>query len=141
PVAIAVPETVLDKNVLSLESGKIYTVETKEQLAHLATLVNDDAPDGTGYKVKMLKDIDLTGSNWTPIGTFIDETNDKPFKGTFDGNGFEVKNLTINSTADYQGLFGYVGDGGIVQNVGVTGNVNGERYVGGVAGDNEGSVQ
>ncbi|MEG2770030.1 MAG: GLUG motif-containing protein, partial [Oscillospiraceae bacterium] len=136
-------EIALDPSVQTFESGTTYTVSTAVELAHLATLVNDATDDGTGYTVKLLTNIDLSGiPNWTPIGKYVDGTNDKAFVGTFDGCGFEVQNLTINNTsADNQGLFGYVGDTGIVQNVGVTGTVRGNDFVGGVVGTNTGSVQ
>ena len=50
--------------------------------------------------------------------------------------------LNINeSDGDYQGLFGYVDEGGVVENVTVTGAVTGKSHVGGVAGQNIGTVQ
>lgn len=52
---------------------------------------------------RLMADIDLIGREWTPIGN-----NNNPFKGSFDGNGHKIKNmsiLTYNNT--YQGLFGF----------------------------------
>ncbi len=85
-------------------------------------------------------DIDLTdclgGGSWTPIGT-----EDKPFTGTFDGNGHSIKGLYINaSDSNYQGLFGYV-DSGTVKNLTVSGSVSGTGdYVGSVVGYNNGGT-
>ena len=84
----------------------------------------------------LANNIDMTGFVFTPIGSV-----DIPFTGIFEGNGYEVQNLTIdNSTGDYQGLFGYVGTDGKVMNVGVTGSIKANNYVGGVAGCNHGTI-
>ena len=99
-------------------------------------------------------------NTWTPIGT----NWKNPFAGTLDGDGHSVSGICINSEADCQGLVGYLGGGGTLQNLGVkasyikggnrvggvcgtitsgnvtncynTGNVKGNNYVGGVCGDN-----
>ena len=47
-------------------------------------------------------DIELTGS-WEPIGTA-----QTPYTGTFDGNGKTITGLTINSSNQYVGMFGYL---------------------------------
>ena len=73
---------------------------------------------------------------WTPIGNKA-----LPYTGTFDGNGCTIKWLTIDSSDKYIGLFGYVGEGGCVQNVNLEGgSIKGNSYVGGVAGYNDGTV-
>ena len=89
----------------------------------------------------LIADIDLSGyANWTPIGTVSTQ-----FTGTFDGDGHVIENLTIyQPSSDVQGLFGYVGNVsgvGTVQNLGIVGgSVEGKRYVGGVAGLNNGTI-
>jgi hypothetical protein len=62
--------------------------------------------------------------------------------GTFDGQGYEIRDLFINRPGeDYVGLFRSVDEGGIVKNVGVVNvTVNGNKYVGGLAGENDGTV-
>jgi hypothetical protein len=74
---------------------------------------------------------------WKPIGT-----EDDLFVGTFDGQGYEIHDLFSNHTDEmYAGLFGVVGEEGVVQNVGVVGsNVTGDNSVGGLAGKNSGTV-
>lgn len=53
-------------------------------------------------------DIDMSGYDFVPIGTF-----DNEFTGAFDGNGFTISNVTINKSfgvdneLNYVGLFGY----------------------------------
>ena len=71
---------------------------------------------------------------WTPIGT-----KENPFRGTFDGNGCIISNISV-SQGDYQGLFGYL-DGAVVKNIKVS-NIDysleetpqTEYFVGAIAG-------
>ena len=101
--------------------------------------------DFAGKTVYLTADIDLAGENWVHIGT---ETN--PFRGKFDGNGYKIKNLTIdkttyteeyNSTAipseleeGYTGFFGYV-ESGEIRNVYLQdGTITTSRRVGGIVG-------
>ncbi len=71
-----------------------------------------------------------SGKGWEPIGTKA-----TPFKGTFDGNGYEIVNLQINNPeGDYQGLFGYTSSATIK---GVNLNdayIIGGNYTGGIVG-------
>jgi|GEM_PF-1391206 len=85
---------------------------------------------------RLMQDIDLTGydygdgGGWKPIGG-----NGSEFKGSFDGNGFVIRNMTINRPNDNNvGLFGAV-QNATITNVHVTNvNVKGQMYVGGIAG-------
>lgn len=95
-----------------------YQIATAEQLAYLAESVNS----GTTYEkqyIQLTEDIvlnDTTAENWTstakpwkPIGNY---TNDSPFMGTFDGDGYTISGLYIyalDSTTwqNHLGLFGY----------------------------------
>ena len=83
-------------------------------------------------------DIDLTGREWTQIGT--DENNS--YNGIFDGNGKTITGLTINQSEKYNvGLFGCLGSGGKVQNLTLENvNISGTYYVGSVVGTNFGTV-
>lgn len=50
---------------------------------------------------RLMADIDLSGIDWEPIGSFP-----MPFSGTFDGNGYTIRNLHIYRPAmDQIGLF------------------------------------
>ncbi|BCG78600.1 MBG domain-containing protein [Mesorhizobium sp. 113-3-3] len=64
------------------------------------------------------------------------------FTGTFDGLGHAVDGLSVTqSAAQYVGLFGFVGAGGLVQNVGVTNaTIRGFKTLGGIVGFNAGTV-
>jgi hypothetical protein len=88
---------------------------------------------------KLTQNVTLTGTNnWTAIGT-----NTARFTGSFNGEGYTITGLNINrTTEDYQGMFGVIGTGGIVQKLGlVGGSISGYGYVGGVAGANYGMIQ
>ena len=60
------------------------------------------------------------------------------FTGVFDGGGHTISNLTIIApTRDYVGLFGYIGQGGQVKNLGIVNTIiEGRNLVGGLAGWN-----
>jgi len=129
-----------------------YVISTPNQLAGLAALVNRQdsgtvltdvngttaTPSSFSDKyIKLSKDIDLSEHGWLPIGT--GGSNSFSFSGNFDGAGYTVSGLSIESTAiHYAGLFGYV-TGRTVKNVGVSGEINitlstGNAYVGGLVG-------
>lgn len=90
-----------------------------------------NTPAGLDKHYWLMEPIDLNGITWTPIGS-----DDYPFTGSFDGGCWTIKNLTINSTTNYQGMFGYM-DGGAVRNLGLVDcDITGSLYVGGIAGHN-----
>ena len=136
----------------------------------------DAVRDNLGGSYVLMNDLDSTtagydelasptangGEGWQPIGP-----EDNGFTGTFDGQGYQIRDLCINHPDEmYVGLFGVVGEGGVVQNTGVvnanvtgglvgclvginfgtvsncysTGNIAGYMYVGGLVGVNDGTV-
>ena len=122
-----------------------YKISTAAELREFAQRVNgtDGNSADPGAHAKLMNDINLSeicgedvdgqSVSWTPIG------NSRPYRGTFNGAGHTISGLYINdSTADDQGLFGYVS--GTVQNLTVSGSVKGDDYVGGVVGQNNGTV-
>ena len=111
----------------------------------------DAIRDNLGGNHRLMNDLDSTTAGyeelasptanqekgWQPIGT-----SHNSFTGTFDGQGYEIRDLFINRPDEmYVGLFGVVGEGGVVQNTGVVNaTVTGYEYVGGLMGGNAGSV-
>ena len=97
-----------------------YHFTTAEQLAGLAQLVNDKTASVSfeGKTIHLDNDLDLSGSQWTPIG---DGSNQgRFFAGTFDGQHHKIMNLHHHSTGDElirNGLFGVVSDGGTLKNL------------------------
>lgn len=84
------------------KSSDPYKINNKSDLETLRANVNA----GTNYNntyFKQMDDIDLSGSNWTPIGT-----NEKPFKGHYDGNHKKITGLSISGSYVYAGLFGFI---------------------------------
>jgi hypothetical protein len=123
--------------------------EMKYDLKAYYVLGNDiDASETRGWN---------NGQGFEPIGDYHNH-----FTGSFDGKGYKIYNLYINTTLWHVGLFGYVGEEGIVKNVGLenvkisstgldvggliatnrgtvsncysTGSVNGNNAVGGLIG-------
>ncbi len=85
-----------------------YLICTGAQLAYLAELVNGDA-NTSGQYFKLMNHINLQGIAWTPIGISgaYNDYNTCSFKGHFDGNGYSVINMTIDSDdCPSVGLFG-----------------------------------
>ena len=74
---------------------------------------------------------------WQPIGT-----SDDRFSGIFDGHGYEIRDLFIDRPGEsLVALFGAIDEGGIIKNVGVVNaDVTGDKYVGGLVGENAGTV-
>lgn len=87
-----------------------YVIKSAAELALLAKHVNAEKTKYSSAEYILGNDIDLAGHDWLPIGTILDnETDYRGFKGTFDGKGYSISNLTITSEQGnyYQyGLFG-----------------------------------
>lgn len=87
-----------------------------------------------GGTVELLNDVTLTGE-WTPVGT-----KDAPFKGGFDGGNYVISGLKVSS-GDYIGLFGYVGEGAVIENVKLAGaTISGGKRVGALIGQIKGNA-
>ena len=141
----------------TIEGNGSYTVTSADGLMNVAELVNGGKTD---INITLDKNIDLTGKDWTPIGTSFDNS----YTGTFDGGGHTITGLTITTKDQFVGLFGYLNRAGTVKNVvmegiqitsnhmfgntggvvgyswgtiencSVSGSVSGTVYVGGVVG-------
>ena len=118
----------------SFTSGKTYSISSAVELEKLATLVNNGI-DTTNITFVLGNDIDLSSiSNWTPIGNAS-----KTFKGTFDGNGHVISDLTI-ADGNYRGLFGYL-EGATVVNLAISNcDITGYQFAGGVSAYAENTI-
>ena len=94
----------------TIESDGSYTVTSADGLMNIAKLVNGGKTD---INITLTADIDLTGKNWTPIGTGYSNK----YTGTFDGGGHTIKGLTVTTNDQFVGLFGYLDKAGTVKNV------------------------
>ena len=112
-----------------------YKISNAAELQALATYVNA-GNDCTSLNFRLTANINLSGVSWKPIGD-----SSKKFKGTFNGDGYTVSNLTISGNNSYLGLFGNLGGGGTVKNVALTKvNIGGDTFVGGLVGYNSGGT-
>ena len=131
-----------DVGIIQRDDG-IYEISNYAGLVEFANIVNGTGahagnanssacaiiPDGVNA---IDASASATDNPWIPIG----KDSNHEYTGIFDGNGKKIIMLTINdSSMDDAGLFGYVGNRGIVKNVGLEGgSVNGRNCVGGVVG-------
>ena len=120
-----------------------YLITTTAGLDLLATEVNN----GNGFSgiyFKLGNDIAYDPNNLT-IDNNGDGTNDsnytaiggntRSFRGIFDGDGYAVSGINVNTSGNYQGLFGHVNDGGTVKNVTLrSSSITGKNNVGGIVG-------
>ena len=127
------------------QDGDFYLISNADELRLFASMVNGGQPS---ISAKLTADILLNdtegwenwgstapANTWTPIGN-----SSQPFTGTLDGDGHSVSGIYI-STANYQGLVGYLGEGGTLQNLGVKASyIKGSNVVGGLCGQNQGNV-
>ena len=116
-----------------------YTVYNANGLMNIAELVNGGKTD---INITLDKNIDLTGKDWTPIGTDYDNS----YTGTFDGGGHTITGLTFTTNDEYAGLFGYLNRAGTVKNVvmegvQITSNQIYGGSIGGVAGYSWGTIE
>ena len=118
---------------------KTYTVYNTNGLMNIAELVNGGKTD---INITLDTNIDLTGKDWTPIGTDYDNS----YKGTFDGGGHTITGLTFTTNDEYAGLFGWLNRAGTVKNVvmegvQITSNQIYGGSIGGVVGYSWGTIE
>ena len=123
----------------TIESNGSYTVYNADGLLNVAELVNGGKTD---INITLDKNIDLTGKDWTPIGTSFDNS----YTGTFDGGGHTITGLTITTKDQFVGLFGYLNRAGTVKNVvmegvQITSNQIYGGSIGGVVGYSWGTIE
>ena len=123
----------------TIESNGSYTVTSADGLMNIAKLVNGGKTD---INITLDKNIDLTGKDWTPIGTDYDNS----YKGTFDGGGHTITGLTFTTNDEYAGLFGWLNRAGTVKNVvmegvQITSNQIYGGSIGGVVGSSWGTIE
>ena len=119
------------------ELGYIYDSNTKTYTVYNADGLlawNEAAQKDRSINCTLTADIDLTGKDWSPIGTNFYNS----YTGTFDGGGHTIMGLTVTTNDQYVGLFGRLGKAGTVKNVVMDGiqitSNHSLGYAGGVAG-------
>ena len=122
----------------SIQNDGSYMVYNANGLMNIAELVNGGKTD---INITLDTNIDLTGKDWTPIGTSFRNK----YTGTFDGGGHTIKGLTVTTNDQFVGLFGSIGYAGTVKNVmmedvQITSNRS-SGFAGGVAGYSDGTIE
>ncbi len=124
PTYISVPDGWEGEGTLSSP----WIIDTARDLQDMAACINGNVyteVGGMAYNTahyKLGADIDLGGiADWTPIGKYdFDYEMTLSFKGSFDGAGYTISNMTIDrgdETYQYRGLFGHIAKGAVVKNV------------------------
>lgn len=115
-------------------SADPYQIANGAQLALMAKQVN--AGTNASAYFELIADIDISGHQWTPIGS-----SSKKFSGSFNGNDHTITGMTINAESSNQGLFGYI-NGATIEKLKITNaTINAYAYIGGVAARSEGATK
>ena len=115
------------------ENSSVIYIKTAKDLMELSEKCTLDTWSQS-KTVLLENDIDLADEDYKSIPVF---------SGTFDGQGYTVKNLKIDYSGSDLGLFRHIGRGGQVKNLSVTGSVSPDgikENIGGIAGHNSGSI-
>ena len=135
------PTTALAEDEAASDRTVIATVEDLQQFARAVDAGDYDGK--TDAVVELAADLDLTGIEWTPIGSTVNADGEVEhcFSGKFYGNGHTVSNLDLSDVYGATVLCGFFGDieNAEISSLTVQGtiNVNSEReytYYGAIAG-------
>ncbi|MDY4645847.1 hypothetical protein [Prevotella sp.] len=113
-----------------------YIIETVGQLKYMEKMTQEDKYFYNGKFFKLDNDLTINGE-WTPIGT-----NDKPFRGNFDGDGHTIYgNLKFTGVVQNGavGLFGFTGNNAVIKNLTNRATItstydNGANFTGAIVG-------
>lgn len=116
------------------DENKVLTISTLEDFLSFSENCRLDSYS-KDLIVKLDTDLDLSETKFDCIPIFY---------GNFDGDNHRIKGLTLDSDGSTKGLFRYIGNGALIKNLLVEGNVapDGSRsMIGGIAGENSGTVE
>ncbi len=129
PAGPSIPVSVWDGSTKTQPAGFTSTpgavnIASAAELAWIAANCTATNNGFAGYTFTQTIAIDLDSKEWTPIGT-----PENAFKGTYDGGGHDISNLTFTGPGVSAGLFGY--SGGTLKNIRVaSGSVSGSNPLG-----------
>lgn len=121
-----------------------YRISNAEELQAFRDIVNGEngRTQNTAACAVLTADIDLENQLWTPIGIWQNRGIQQPYSGTFDGGGYAIRNLYVNNSEAYTGLFGSAHNA-TFRNLTITGSVtanNSDGYSGGLLGRGTGTL-
>ena len=123
PLASAQPVLRAGNDSVPVEADGWVWVGTAEELAY----INRNQAFYLDRNIRLTSDIDMTGYDWVPMGN-----EEAAFSGIFDGGGYRIEGLKIEGGALQDvGFFGHVS--GTIRHLGVTVQVHGGSYAGGLA--------
>ena len=120
----------IDETYMAANADGYFEIANEKQLVWFAAYVNQKAPAANAI---LVDNIDMTGTTWTPIGKNVYYT------GTFNGDGWEISNLTYEGSGDNNGLFGKV-KGATIGGFAITGTLTCAGTGTGVIGWSEGAT-
>lgn len=137
-IAIMTPATATAA-VGAKNENRVYVIENAEHLKWFRKAVNDGM---TGLNAILSCDIDLGGQSWRPIG----DSKETAYNGSFDGRGHNIRGLSIRGGGQFLGLFGCLGNSGIISNLGVENasivfEGKGGTSIGVIAGTSKGIIE
>lgn len=122
-------------------NGEYIKIKNIDDLFAFAKDVNENGNIYLGKTVHLLANIDLKGKTWLPIGQTTYGTGSNVFAGTFDGHGYTISNMTVDSSKEYDpdytsGFFGFIdAAGATIKNLNIeNANVTGHHYVSALVG-------
>ena len=129
-----------------IEDGEVtkidiaFKIRNKEELEEFMEEVNG----GNSFKdqyVYLLENIDLENEEWSVIGSYTDDSTNKPFAGIFEGNNKTISNININKSGEENiGLFSY--NLGTIRDLKIEGgSITGLSRVGGIVSINKGTIE
>ena len=126
-----------------IEDGEVTKIDIAFKIKNKGDLQDfmKEVNDGDSFKdqyVYLLEDIDLENEEWDVIGSYTDDSTNKPFAGIFEGNNKTISNININKDGKQIGLFAY--NTGIIRDLNISGTITGSRVVGGINGSNHGRI-
>ena len=117
-----------------IDGKTFYIITSAEEFAWFAMQVNLGK---TNINAQLANDINLTGSGWTPIG----KDSSVMFNGIFDGAGLTIYGLSIYTSSQVGGIFGFAGKNAVIKNVkSIESSIKGEIYIGGIVAFNYGYI-
>ena len=129
-----------------IEDGEVTKIDIAFKIKDKGDLQDfmKEVNDGNSFKdqyVYLLEDIDLENEEWGVIGSYTDDSTNKPFAGIFEGNNNTISNININKSGEENiGLFSY--NLGTIRDLKIEGgSITGLQRVGGIVSINKGTIE
>ena len=129
-----------------IEDGEVTKIDIAFKIKDKGDLQDfmKEVNDGNSFKdqyVYLLENIDLENEEWGVIGSYTDDSTNKPFAGIFEGNNKTISNININKSGEENiGLFSY--NLGTIRDLKIEGgSITGLQRVGGIVSINKGTIE